>query len=116
MLKSSLSERGLRVFRAGGSFTESLDEVSPGAVIVDASASKKGALEACAGVQKQRGVPRIPVFLIAAPADVATIQRAIQLGVLDFAEESDSEELLALAERNRCMVVEDDWASGLRFE
>jgi diguanylate cyclase (GGDEF)-like protein len=98
MLKTSLAERGLRAFRAGGSLTESLDEVRPTAVIVDAAASKKGALEACAGIQQhqRRGQPRTPVFLIAAPADVATIKRAIQLGASDFSEASDSGELLAL--------------------
>ncbi len=115
MLKSSLSERGLRAFRAGGSLTESLEEVRPAAVIVDAAASKKGALEACAGIQEQqRGEPATPVFLIAAPADVATIKRAIQLGISDFAEASDSGELLALrieamvrAARERCQLHEE---------
>ena len=96
MLKSSLSERGLRAFRASGSLTESLDEVRPGAVIVDAAVSKKEALEVCAAIQQQSGKPGTPVFLIAAPADVDTIKRAIQLGVSDFAEVSDSGELLAL--------------------
>ncbi len=97
MLKTSLSERGLRAFRAGASLTESFEEVRPGAVIVDAAASKKGALEACADIQRQqRGEPATPVFLIAAPADVATIKRAIRLGISDFAEASDSGELLAL--------------------
>jgi diguanylate cyclase (GGDEF)-like protein len=97
MLKSSLRKRGLRAFRASTSITESLDEVRPGAVIVDAAVAAREALEVCAAIQRhQRVEPRTPVFLIAAPADLATVERAIKLGVSDFEETSVSGALLAL--------------------
>jgi len=96
-LKGSLRKRGIRAFRAGGSIAEALEQVRPSAVIIDAAVSKKAALDACLAVQQQQGEePGTPVFLIAAPADVATVERAIRLGVSDFEETSVSGELLAL--------------------
>jgi diguanylate cyclase (GGDEF)-like protein len=97
MLESALRERGLTVSRADGSIAASLDEVRPGAVIIDGAVAKKQALEACAAIQRHPGGgPRAPVFLIAAPADVATVERAVSLGISDFEEASVSAELLAL--------------------
>jgi diguanylate cyclase (GGDEF)-like protein len=111
ILKSSLRERGLRALRAGSSIAASLDEVRPGAVIVDGAVAKEEALETCAAIQRHQGAePRAPVFLIAAPADVATVERAVGLGISDFEEDSVSEELLAL--RVEAMVR----AAGERFQ
>jgi len=115
MLKGSLRKRGLRAFRAGGSLTASLDEVRPSAVIVDAAISTKAALEACLRIQEWQGGERgAPVFLIAAPADVATVKRAIQLGIADFEEASVSGELLAL--RIEAMIRAASERSQLREE
>ncbi len=111
MLKASLRKRGLRAFRAGGSLAEALEEVRPSALIIDAAVSKEAALQACLAVQQQQGgEPGTPVFLIAAPADVATVERAIRLGISDFEETSVSGELLAL--RIEAMVR----AASERFE
>jgi diguanylate cyclase (GGDEF)-like protein len=111
LLKGSLRKRGLRAFRAAGSIAAALEEVRPSAVIIDAAVSTEAALEACLGVQQQQGgEPGTPVFLIAAPADVATVERAIQLGISDFEETSVSGELLAL--RIEAMVR----ATSERFE
>jgi len=102
-LKGSLRERGLRAFRAVGSLAASLEEVRPSAVIIDASVSEKTALAACLRVQQQAsGEPAPSVLLIVAPADVSTVERAIQLGVCDFEETTASGELLAL--RTELMV------------
>jgi len=111
MLKASLRTRGLKAFRAGASLTASLDEVHPDAVIVDAAVSEKGALEVCFSLERHQGrKTRTPVFLIAAPGDVATVERAIKLGVTDFAEDSSSAKLLAL--RVEAMIR----AAGERFQ
>jgi len=97
MLKSSLEKRGLRALRAGDSLTAALDDARPDALIVDAAISKKEALKACALAQEHQGAePWTPVLLIAAPDDVATVERAVRLGISDFAEESVSRKLLAL--------------------
>ena len=114
-LNGALRERGLRVFRAGGSIAASLDEVRPGAVIIDAAVAQKQALEACAAIQPHPGEKaRAPVLLIAAPADVATVERAVSLGISDFEEASVSPELLAL--RVEAMVRAASERSQLREE
>ena len=114
-LEGALRQRGLRVFRAGGSIAASLDEVRPGAVIIDATVAQKQALEACAAIQPHPGEEaRAPVFLIAAPADVATVERAVSLGISDFEEASVSPELLAL--RVEAMIRAASERSQLREE
>jgi diguanylate cyclase (GGDEF)-like protein len=97
MLKSSLPEAGLRAFRAGGSVTASLEEVCPGAVVIDAAVSPREALKVCSDIQQhQGGEARTPILLIAAPADAGAVRRAVNLGISDFAEEPVSGELLAI--------------------
>jgi diguanylate cyclase (GGDEF)-like protein len=102
-LKSSFPEAGLRAFRAGGSVTASLEEMSPGAVIIDAVGSRREALKVCSNIQQhQSGEARTPILLIAAPADTDAVRRAFNLGISDFAEEPVSGELLAI--RTQTMV------------
>jgi len=96
-LKSSLPEAGLRAFRASGSVTASLQEVRPGAVVIDAVVSRRKALKVCLDIQQhQGGKAGTPILLIAAPADTDAVRRAFNLGVSDFAEEPVSGELLAI--------------------
>ena len=96
-LKSSLPKAGLRAFRASGSVTASLEELRPGAVVIDAAVSRREALKVCFDIQQhQGGKARTPTLLIAAPADTDAVRRAFNLGISDFAEEPVSGELLAI--------------------
>jgi len=105
-LKSTLPGGGLRAFRAGGSITASLEEVRPGAVVIDATVSPRKALKVCSDIQRHRGGgAKTPILLIAAPADASSVRRAVNIGISDFAEEPVSGELLAIRIQTMVRVV-----------
>ena len=63
-------------------------------MVVDAAASPDDSLEVCAFVAQAQ--PDMPILIIAAQGDSATVEMALGVGITDFANEPIEWELLAL--------------------
>jgi diguanylate cyclase (GGDEF)-like protein len=105
-LKQALLGVGLRGVRVGASIESSLQETLPSAAVVDAARSTADALEIC-GKLLGSTERAIPVLVLLAPGDTATLLRGRTLGIRDFAEDPSSSEVLALRVQAMLEVAEE---------
>jgi diguanylate cyclase (GGDEF)-like protein len=106
-LEGALRERTLALVEAGPCLEDSLAEVCPDAVIVDATAAPREALAVCASLQEKQPDPDLPVLLLAAEGDLATIEHAFEAGVADFVSEPAPWDLVALRVQRMIRVADE---------